>query len=171
MVAKSKSLKNAKPDLVVGACRSAYVTLVGVFGSLFFASLFAMVTVRYSFWQFAVVWLLVSLGIFVWLCSFKVSMTETEVVVSIFARTNSLKWFDIEEADVRIGYKSKDGFGDSFKPPFRLVLLPRDSAGKQQISINLKLLSREDIAQVIERLESRLGTVQHRDRLIRMISK
>jgi hypothetical protein len=159
--AKDKSIRNEKSDLAVGVCLSAYVTLIGVSGGLLLVSLYAMVTLHPSFWQFSVMWFLVSVVAFVWLRSFEVRLTEIGVSIStLFSRANSLRWSDIEQSNVRIGYKAKDGLSESFKPPFRLVLVPRGSASGKQITINLKLLSRDDVTQVIERLASELGTLE-----------
>ena len=168
----NETISNNEAKLTVVACQNAYFTLLGISGGLLVVSLIAMLLLHSSFWQFAVVWFFVSVGIYVWLRSFKLRMTENGIsIVTLFSRPNSLGWSEIEKADFRIGYKAKYGVRDSFKPPFRLVLVPRPSTGKTEIAINLKLLSRNDIAQIVETLESKLEITVERNMLRQMLLK
>jgi hypothetical protein len=157
-VVTKEANRNNQAKITFGACMSAYVTLLGITCGLLAVSLLATILLHFSFWQFAVVWFVVSIGTYIWLRSFKLVLSESEISsATLFSSTNSLKWSEIKKADFRTAYKTKYGLRDSFKSPFRLVLVPRPSIDKMEIAINLKLLNRKDIMQIMETLERKLG--------------
>ncbi len=69
---------------------------------------------------------------------------------SLWNRGQSLAIADVGRAEVEAGLLK---YGDRFRPPIRLVLHPKDAAGRKPIVINTKVFRKEDIRRLFAILE------------------
>jgi len=134
---------DARHPLVMRAARSAYWILGTMAGAPFTLSIVAS-TVHRSWLRAAVICLVAMAVSFLWLGSFKLVLDDIHEVVRMAVRAGGLR------------------YADRFKPPIRLVIVPRASAGERAMAVNLKVFNRREVAQLLEALDGRLqgGSVQ-----------
>lgn len=85
-----------------------------------------------------------------WLRSFRVSVTEDAIIYSsLFGGRRSVRIEDIESAEIEVG---NPRYWDRLKPPFRLVIRPRQGVSAPALAINLKVFDKSDIAQLLSLL-------------------
>lgn len=93
----------------------------------------------------------IGIFIFVWLKRFQLEVNQGTIRYSSLRNGGqSLAIADVGRAEVEVGLLK---YGDRFRPPIRLVLHPRDAAGRKPIVINTKVFRREDIRRVLAILE------------------
>ena len=94
-----------------------------------------------------------------WLRSIGVKLDEDGVACASLFGKQSLRWDEIDRAEVRLSYQAKywqDEPSHAFCAPFRLVIFSKANSGKPPVRINIKLISRADLQRLVERLEARL---------------
>lgn len=92
-----------------------------------------------------------------WLRSIKVKVDEEGVACTSIFGSKYLRWEEIDRAEIRLWYRPKyeqDEPGQAFRAPFRLVIFSKPTSAKPPVRINIKLLSRTDIQNLVERLEA-----------------
>lgn len=153
---------DARHPLVMRAARSAYWILGTMAGAPFTLSIVAS-TVHRSWLRAAVICLVAMAVSFLWLGSFKLVLTDEVITYRTFlGGTSSIRLDDIHEV-VRMAVRAGGlRYADRFKPPIRLVIVPRASAGERAMAVNLKVFNRREVAQLLEALDGRLqgGSVQ-----------
>jgi hypothetical protein len=95
-----------------------------------------------------------------WLRSFEAKVDGEGVVCTSIFGSKSLRWEEIDRAEIRLWYLPKyeqDEPGQAFRAPFRLVIFSKPTSAKPPVRINIKLLSRTDIQNLVERLEASIA--------------
>lgn len=140
-------------ERVFRASRSAYATLIGMFGGLVCFGLIFAVFVHPSFWTAVAIFLVPLALSSAWLKYFRVVLSEESLTYrTLLADPVMIEWRDIGTAELKIGYLRNEP-GGLFRPPFRLVLKPKSST-TPSIIINVKLLSRSDLSDLLKTVES-----------------
>ncbi len=93
----------------------------------------------------------IGIFIFIWLKRFQLEVSRGTIrYSSLWNRGQSLAIADVGRAEVEAGLLK---YGDRFRPPIRLVLHPKDAAGRKPIVINTKVFRKEDIRRLFAILE------------------
>jgi len=148
------------------ANKTAYMVLVGMCGGLFVLSLIFALFIHQTFWTAVAIFFVPLILAVTWLHYFTVVLSKTGILYrTLFAGTVMFEWNDIHDAEMKIGYLRNEP-GGMFRPPFRLVLTPKDPSRRSMV-INVKLLSRTDCSELIQVLESKVAecnfpTIIHR---------
>ncbi len=148
------STRNRLPEeeKVIRASKTACATLGGMFGGLFLVSFIFGLCVHPTFWAAAGIFVLPLIISVVWLYNHKVVLSKKGITYRTpFAGTVTIEWNNIRTAEIKIGYFLAES-GGSFRPPFRLVLTPKIPS-QRCIIINVKMLSRADLSELIQVLE------------------
>ena len=135
------------------ASKAAYITLVGMFGGLSSVSLFCAVFLHPTFWTAVTIFFFPLAISAAWLQYFRIVLSDESITYrTLFAGTANLRWNEIATAEMRVGYLRNEP-GGLFRPPFRLILNSKDQ-GKSDIIINVKMLSRVDLSDLIQTVKA-----------------
>jgi hypothetical protein len=146
--------------IVVRASKAPYVVFGIIFGGLAIFSIVTAWVAHPPFWRFGAIFLVVYAFTLIWLRSFEVKLGEGGVACASIFGEKSLRWDEIDRAEIRLGYRLKyeqDEPNHGFRAPFRLIILAKSTSGKSPVIINIKLLRRTDIQKLVERLEASLA--------------
>lgn len=138
---------------------ASYLVFSLVFGGLGIFSLMSAWLAHPSFWKPGATFIAAYAVSVLWLRSFEVRLDEVGVACASIFGKKSLRWSEIDQAEVRLSYRSKyerDEPGHAFRAPFRLVIFSKPASNKPPVRINIKLISRHDFQKLVERLEARL---------------
>jgi hypothetical protein len=143
--------------MVFRAKRNVYIIFSVMFGGLVVLNLVAAVFGDSSFWLAVAISSFVYACSMLWLRASQITATNDGVRLGcLFVADKSLSWDEIASAEIRVGYSVRYGSLDALRPPFRLVILPKEGIKKPPIVINVNLLSLDDLQRLCDALEARL---------------
>lgn len=143
--------------LVFRAKSSVYVIFSVMFGGLVIFSLCVAVFGDSSFWLAVAISSIVYACSMLWLRASQITVTNNGVRLGcLFVADKFLSWDEIASAEIRIGYSVRYGSLDALRPPFRLVILPKEGIKKPSIAVNVNLLIPDDLQRLCDALEARL---------------
>jgi hypothetical protein len=145
---------SAPQELCLRASGSSYVVFGLMGGVPLLLSLFIAQYREAMFWQASVLCFLVTAVFFVWLASFRLELSENIISYrTLFGGSCSLQLNEIAKVEIKAG--SFD-YSDRLKPTIRLIITPIPSVMKPPIVVNMKVFRREDMSELLERLNSKL---------------
>lgn len=143
--------------LVFRAKRSVYIIFTVMFGGLVMFSLGVAVFGDSSFWMAVAISSVVYTCSMLWLRASQIIVTDDGVRLGhLFVADKFLSWNEIASAEIRVGYSVKYGSLDALRPPFRLVILPKEGINKPPIVLNVNLLSPDDLQRLCDALDARI---------------
>ncbi len=105
--------------------------------------------------------LLLAAGIFIflWFESIVIEVKDGQLRYrSLFGGTKLLSMDEIKETRLEVGIQK---YRDRFRPPYRLVVVPRSHVGVAPFDINLRIFSRRDIENLVALLSGGQASHSH----------